>query len=109
MYIIVLCLFHCMLLYVSRLDYSSALEYSVIRHYTDIVYYYIYIYIYQCNLRVKISLLRIKLTHESQLFANQNQRYILMHQHIDMDAAILNTFAVFGIFSCMASERRAQH
>ena len=26
----------------TRLDYSSALEYSIIRHYTNIVYYYYY-------------------------------------------------------------------
>ena len=26
----------------TRLDYSSALEYSIIRRYTNIVYYYIY-------------------------------------------------------------------
>ena len=32
------------------------------------------------NLLVKISLLQIKLTYESQLFANQNHRYILMYQ-----------------------------
>ena len=49
MYIIVLCLFHCILLYIyiyiyvcvfTILDYSSALEYSIIRRYTNIVYYY---------------------------------------------------------------------
>ena len=43
--IIVFCLYHCMLymLYCllgmfTRLDYSSALEYSIIRRYTNIVY-----------------------------------------------------------------------
>ena len=48
-YIIVFCLYHCMLymLYClfgmfTILDYSSALEYSIIRRYTNIVYYYSY-------------------------------------------------------------------
>ena len=27
------------------LDYSSALEYSIIRHYTNIVYYYYYLFV----------------------------------------------------------------
>ena len=39
MYIIVLCLLHRMF---TILDYSSALEYSIIRRYTNIVYYYYY-------------------------------------------------------------------
>ena len=30
----------------TRLDYSSALEYSIIRRYTNIVYYYYYYYYY---------------------------------------------------------------
>ena len=30
----------------TRLDYSSALEYSIIMRYTNIIYIYIYIYIY---------------------------------------------------------------
>ena len=39
--------------------------------------------------------LRNKLTYESQLFANQNQCYILIYQLINIDTTILNTFVVF--------------
>ena len=40
MYIIVLCLFHRMLLYVYYIGLLKRFKYSIIRRYTNIVYYY---------------------------------------------------------------------
>ena len=55
---------------------------GVSRRYIDVCYCDMFsvVYVSHRNLRVKISMLRIKLTYESQLFANQNQRYILRYQ-----------------------------
>ena len=44
------------------LDYSSALEYSIIRHYTNIVYYYYYYYndgnaVEQCAVSSNLSII----------------------------------------------------
>ena len=36
------------------LDYSSALEYSIIRRYTNIVYYYYYYFVYIIIIRVQV-------------------------------------------------------
>ena len=39
----------------TRLDYSSALEYSIIRRYTNIVYYYYDYYYEHCILKSKLD------------------------------------------------------
>ena len=48
----------------ARLDYSIALEYSIIRRYTNIVYYYIIIInVYNSRRKIIFEKVKLKLVH----------------------------------------------
>ena len=72
MYIIVLCLFYCLFGMFTILDYSSALEYGIIRRYTNSVYYYMVAQSHKHTFRHHNHLFVSLGSNVTPFFANEN-------------------------------------